>query len=65
MYILERKRLYIVPEPLRKNRCCQSYHWQQVCMCEDRAVLEEEISRKKNPKDWRIIETARRSDDDA
>ena len=22
MYILEHKKLYIVPEPLRKNRCC-------------------------------------------
>lgn len=59
MYILEHKKLYIVPEPLRKNCCCQSYHWEQVCMCSDRSVLEEAITKRRNPKEWRITETAK------
>ena len=58
MYILEHKKLYIVPEPLRKNRTCQSYRWEQVCMCSDRSVLEEMIAKRRNPKEWRITETA-------
>ena len=41
MYILERRRMYIVPEALTKNRTCQSYRWEQVCMCSDRSVLED------------------------
>lgn len=58
MYILEHKKPYIVPEPLRKNRCCQSYRWEQVCMCSDRSVLEEAIAKRRNPEEWRITETA-------
>ncbi len=58
MYILEHKKLYIVPELLRKNRCCQSYRWEQVCICSDRSVLEEAITKRRNPKEWRITETA-------
>ena len=58
MYILEHKKLYIVPEPLRKNRCCQSYRWEQVCMCSDRSVLEEMIAKRRDLKEWRITETA-------
>jgi hypothetical protein len=58
MYILERRRMYIVPEALMKNRTCQSYRWEQVCMCSDRSVLEAARNKKKDPKDWRITETA-------
>lgn len=58
MYILERRRMYIVPEALTKNRTCQSYRWEQVCMCSDRSVLEDVRNKKNNPKDWRITETA-------
>lgn len=67
MYILERKTMYIVPEAMTKNRTCQSYRWEQVCMCSDRSVLEEALKKRSNPKDWRITETAeealRRADD--
>lgn len=58
MYILEHRRMYIVPEALTKNRTCQSYRWEQVCMCSDLSVLEDVRNKKKNPKDWRITETA-------
>lgn len=58
MYILECKIPYIVPEPMTKNRTCQSYRWKQVCMCGDRSVLEEVLEKRSNPKDWRITKTA-------
>ena len=58
MYILEHKIPYIVPEPMTKNRTCQSYSWEQVCMCNDRSVLEESLKKRSNPKDWRITKTA-------
>lgn len=31
---------------------------EQVCMCSDRSVLEEAITKRRNPKEWRITETA-------
>lgn len=58
MFILEYKQLYIVPEPLRKNRCCQSYRWKQYAMCEDREPLEEILLKQERKKNWRITTTA-------
>ena len=59
MYILEYKQLYIVPEPLRKNRCCQSYRWKQACICEDPAPLEAIRAAKQHPEDWRVVPDGR------
>jgi hypothetical protein len=39
MYMLERAELYIVPEPLTKNRTCQTTRWKQVAMCEEKGPL--------------------------
>lgn len=56
MYVLEYKRLYIVPEPLRKNRTCQSYRWKQLCISEDRDALQEIVDAQKHPDEWQIVE---------
>lgn len=39
MFMLERAELYIVPEPLTKNRTCQTTRWKQVAMCADKEPL--------------------------
>ena len=56
MFVLEYKELYIVPEPLRKNRCCQSYRWKQYAIADDRETLQKIIDRKERPEDWHIEE---------
>ena len=43
MYILYHKELYIVQEPLHKNRTCQTWRGKQIAMSEDRQALEEYI----------------------
>lgn len=58
MFILERKELYIVPEPLTKNRTCQSYRWKQYAMCEEREPLEEIMKKEKIQTEWRVVQTA-------
>lgn len=55
MYALEHKQLYIVPEPLTKNRTCQSYRWQQYAVCAAPEPLEEIRSKQKRPAEWRVI----------
>lgn len=40
-YILYRKELYIVKEPLTKNRTCQTWRGKQVAMSDDREALEQ------------------------
>ena len=40
-YILYRKELYIVKEPLTKNRTCQTWRGKQVAMSDDRETLEQ------------------------
>lgn len=55
MYVLEYQELYIVPEPLTKNRICQSYRWKQYAMCESREPLEKIRMSQENPSKWRII----------
>lgn len=54
MYALEYKQLYIVKEPLRKNRCCQSYRWKQAAVCAEREPLEEILKQKPDKNNWRI-----------
>nr|DAL48055.1 MAG TPA_asm: hypothetical protein [Caudoviricetes sp.] len=55
MFALEKKQLYIVQEPLRKNRSCQSYRWKQVLLCEDKQPLIEILNAQSSPRDWRVI----------
>jgi hypothetical protein len=40
-YTLERAEMYIVPEPMLKNRTCQSYRWKQVALSDDLEALKE------------------------
>ena len=40
-YTLEYAEFYVVPEPLTKNRTCQSYRWKQLAMCNELEPLEE------------------------
>ena len=54
MYLLEYKELYIVPEPMIKNRTSQSYRWKQAAICEDKQNLEAIRAAKKHPEDWRV-----------
>ena len=54
MFVLEYKELYIVPEPLTKNRTCQSYRWKQLAMSEDRQSLQEIIDKQIHRDKWRI-----------
>jgi hypothetical protein len=63
VFVLEYKLLYIVPEPLTKNRTCQSYRWKQFAMCEERGPLQEiiddavaESGRSDEREIWRIEE---------
>lgn len=58
MFILERKELYIVPEPLTKNRTCQSFRWKQYAMCEEREPLDEMVKKQRFPDNWRVIQNA-------
>lgn len=43
MYILYHKELYIIPEPLTKNRTAQTWRSRQIAMCSDRETLEKYI----------------------
>lgn len=54
MYILYKKELYIVPEPLRKNRTCQTWRGKQIAMCEDRQPLQDIIDKSKHSDDYYI-----------
>ena len=56
MFVLEYKEPYIVPEPLTKNRTCQSYRWKQYAIADDRETLQKIIDSKKRPENWHIEE---------
>ncbi len=45
MFFLCRKELYIVKEPLTKNRTHQTWRERQICACASRQVLEDMIAR--------------------
>lgn len=46
MYILYRKQLHIVQEPMTKNRTCQTWRGKQIAMCEDKEPLQEYVDRQ-------------------
>lgn len=54
MFVLEYKELYIVPEPMTKNRTHQTYRWKQYCMSKEEEPLQDFINKQKRPKNWRI-----------
>lgn len=58
MYALEYKQLYIVPEPLTKNRTCQSYRWKQHAICDSPEPLEDIRKKQNRPDDWRVVPMA-------
>ena len=55
-YILEYKQQYIVPEPLTKNRTCQSYRWKQRAISDDKQAFEQFIAKQRDPHDWQIVD---------
>ena len=48
MYALYYKELYIVNEPMRKNRTCQSWRGKQLAICEEKEPLQEYIDKQKD-----------------
>lgn len=62
MFVLYHKVLYIVPEPLTKNRTLQTWRGEQVAMCEEREPLEDLIySLPDRPEKYYIEEQPGRS----
>lgn len=59
MYILYYKELYIVKEPLTKNRTCQTYRGKQIAMCEEKEPLENMIAKSRYPELYYIEEQPR------
>ena len=39
-YMLEYAEFYIIPEPILKNRTCQTYRWKQMVMSDELEPLE-------------------------
>lgn len=64
MYILYFKELYIVKEPLTKNRTLQTYRGKQIAMCEEKEPLENMIASSRYPERY-YIEAQPQSDKDA
>jgi hypothetical protein len=58
MFVLEYAELYIIKEPLTKNRCHQTTRWKQLYACEDREPLQAILDEKKDKKRYRIIGAA-------
>lgn len=56
MFILYYKELYIVKEPMLKNRTCQTYRNKQIAMCESRELLQEYIDSQKDKNRYFIEE---------
>jgi hypothetical protein len=54
MYILYYKELYVVKEPLTKNRTFQTWRGKQVAMCEEEKPLQEYINIQKHPEKYYI-----------
>ena len=55
-YILEHKYPYTVPEPLTKNRTCQSSRWEQIAISDSKDALGEYIAKQDDPHDWQIVD---------
>jgi hypothetical protein len=60
MYILYYKELYIVKEPLTKNRTLQTWHGKQLAMCEEKEPLENMIAKSRHPERYYIEEQPRK-----
>lgn len=58
MYVLEYKQLYIVKEPMTKNRTCQSYRWKQYAISESQEALLKIKEMQKDPREWRVSKLA-------
>lgn len=57
MFALYYKELFIVKEPLTKNRTCQTYRSKQLALCESEEPLREIINQKpKNQQDRYYVE---------
>lgn len=56
MFILYFKELYIVKEPLTKNRIHQTWRGKQIAMCEDKKPLEDYINRQTDKSRYYIEE---------
>jgi hypothetical protein len=54
MFALYRKELYIIPEPLTKNRTCQTWRGKQIAICAEEEPLRKYISNQKRPADYYI-----------
>ena len=56
MFILYHKELYIIKEPLLKNRCHQTWRGKQIYMCESREPLQEYIDNQRHKEQYYIEE---------
>ena len=54
MYILYYKELYIIKEPLTKNRTYQTWRGKQLAMCEEKQPLQDYINNQNNPDKYYI-----------
>lgn len=54
MFIMYYKELYIVKEPMTKNRTCQTWRRKQIAMCEEKAPLLDYIRQQKEPEKYYI-----------
>lgn len=58
MYALYYKQLYIVPEPLTKNRTCQTWRGKQIAICEEKQPLQDYIDKQGRKSDYYIEKMA-------
>lgn len=54
MFALYYKQLYIVQEPLIKNRTCQSWRGKQIALCEEEKPLQDYIEKQKDKEKYYI-----------
>lgn len=48
MFALYYKEFYIIPDPMIKNRTCQTTRNKQIAICEDKKPLDDYISKQKD-----------------
>ena len=53
-FALYYKQLYIVQEPLIKNRTCQSWRGKQIALCEEEKPLQDYIEKQKDKEKYYI-----------
>lgn len=58
MYALYYKELYIIPEPITKNRTCQTWRGKQIALCKEREPLENYIQNQKSKERYYIEKLA-------